>query len=161
MHDGERRRPRLITAHAPELSIDPARVAFIIVKTREFHAKEGVVDPGSGSNPTDDREVDVLQARRRDAVIDELAAAIGTLDADEQADVLALLQVGRGEASLLHWSAARAEAADVGPRRLLEEILGDPLASDFLEDALRQFGHALGDYLNTGFATTLAELQLD
>ena len=38
------------------LSISPEKVCFIIVKAREFDAKDAVTDPDPGSNPTDDLE---------------------------------------------------------------------------------------------------------
>ena len=54
---------------ADELTIAPKKAFFIIVKAREFDEEVAPTDPDSGSNPTDDREVDVLesQARRSDA----------------------------------------------------------------------------------------------
>jgi hypothetical protein len=43
----------------PDLAISPENVAFLIVKAREFDAKEANSDPDSGSNPTDDNMIDV------------------------------------------------------------------------------------------------------
>jgi hypothetical protein len=36
---------------APTLAISPEKVCFIIVKAREFDAKDEVTDPDPGSNP--------------------------------------------------------------------------------------------------------------
>jgi hypothetical protein len=44
-----------------DLSISTDYLARLIVKTRGVQAKEGVSDPDSGSNPTDDQMRDVLQ----------------------------------------------------------------------------------------------------
>jgi hypothetical protein len=43
-----------------ELTISPETAFFIIVKAREFDEQVAPTDPDSGSNPTDDRAVDVL-----------------------------------------------------------------------------------------------------
>ena len=48
----------------PELSLDPETAFFILMKARELDAKVEESDPDSGSNPSDDRSVDVLEFAR-------------------------------------------------------------------------------------------------
>src|ERR1041385_5681011 len=48
----------------PDLSISPEKVCYIIVKAREFDAKDVVTDPDDGSNPTDDAMIAVLEDHR-------------------------------------------------------------------------------------------------
>ena len=43
------------------LTISPEKVCFLIVKAREFDAKEAVDEPDPGSNPSDDKDVEVLE----------------------------------------------------------------------------------------------------
>jgi len=43
------------------LGISPEKVCYIIVKARQFEAKDVVTDPDSGSNPVDDGMVSVLE----------------------------------------------------------------------------------------------------
>jgi hypothetical protein len=62
--------------NTPDLSISPDKVCYIIVKAREFDAKDVVTDPDDGSNPTDDAMVAVLEDHRDDPVVQEIAAAI-------------------------------------------------------------------------------------
>jgi hypothetical protein len=50
--------------NSPDLSISPEKVCFIIVKAREFDAKDVVTDPDDSSNPTDDAMVAVLEDHR-------------------------------------------------------------------------------------------------
>jgi hypothetical protein len=51
-------------------SIDLAgKVCYIIVKAREFDAKDVVTDPDDASNPTDDAMVSVLEDHRDDPVV--------------------------------------------------------------------------------------------
>jgi hypothetical protein len=44
-----------------QLTISPEQAFYIIVKAREFDEQVEPTDPDSGSNPADDREVDVLE----------------------------------------------------------------------------------------------------
>lgn len=55
-----------------DLSISPEKVCYIIVKAREFDAKDVVTDPDDSSNPTDDAMVAVLEDHRDDPVVQEL-----------------------------------------------------------------------------------------
>jgi len=41
-------------AELPTLSISPEKTYFIVEKARQFDAKDGVTDPESGSNASDD-----------------------------------------------------------------------------------------------------------
>src|SRR5262249_17781298 len=69
---------------APDLSISPEKVCYIIAKAREFDAKDVVTDPNDSSNPTDDAMVGVLEDHRDDPVVQEIAAAIFAMTEDEQ-----------------------------------------------------------------------------
>ena len=48
-----------------ELGISTEKVRFIIVKARQFDAKEGDADPDEGSNAADDGMADVLEDKPR------------------------------------------------------------------------------------------------
>jgi hypothetical protein len=75
---------------APDLSISPEKVCYIIAKAREFDAKDVVTDPNDSSNPTDDAMVAVLEDHRDDPVVQEIAAAIFAMTEDEQIDLVTL-----------------------------------------------------------------------
>ena len=75
---------------APDLSISPEKVCYIIAKAREFDAKDVVTDPNDSSNPTDDAMVAVLKDHRDDPVVQEIAAAIFAMTEDEQIDLVTL-----------------------------------------------------------------------
>lgn len=81
----------------PELSISTEQVEFLILKAREFDAKEGVSDPDEGSNATDDGMIDVLEDNADDPVVREIAGFINALSIDEQIDLVTLLRLGRGD----------------------------------------------------------------
>ena len=82
----------------PELAISAEKVAFLIEKTREFDVKEGVTDPDSGSNPTDDNMIDVLEDDGNDPVAREITALINGLTEDEQVDLIALMRLAAATA---------------------------------------------------------------
>src|SRR5262245_10307025 len=93
------------------LSISPEKVCYIVVKARQFEAKDVVADPDSGSNAADDKMVDVLEDQADDPVYEELSEFIGALDEDERADLVALTWLGRGDAGIDEWDDLRSEAA--------------------------------------------------
>jgi hypothetical protein len=49
---------------AAALTISPEKVCFIIIKAREFDAKDEVTEPDPGSNPSDDRDAASSPARQ-------------------------------------------------------------------------------------------------
>jgi uncharacterized protein DUF3775 len=126
----------------PDLSISPEKVCYIIVKAREFDAKDVVTDPDDGSNPTDDAMVAVLEDHRDDPVVQEIAAAIFAMTEDEQIDLVTLAWLGRGDGSLEDWNELRAEATRAHNKRVASYLLGMPLLADYLDEALAQFGHS-------------------
>jgi Protein of unknown function (DUF3775) len=130
----------------PELSISPEKVFFIIVKAREFDAKEENSDPDSGSNPSDDREADVLEDRADDPVELELKSFISALSEDEQIDLVALTWLGRDDYSAADWYALREEATRAHNHRTAHYLLGIPLLGDFLEEGLSTLGYSCEEF---------------
>jgi Protein of unknown function (DUF3775) len=128
--------------NSPDLSISPEKVCYIIVKAREFDAKDVVTDPDDASNPTDDGMVSVLEDHRDDPVVEEIAAAIFAMSEDEQVDLVTLAWLGRGDGSPEDWDELRAEAARSHNKRTASYLLGMPLLPDYLEEGLAQLGHS-------------------
>jgi hypothetical protein len=123
----------------PELAIAVDKVGFLIEKTREFDVKEAATDPDSGSNPTDDNMIDVLEDDGNDPVMREIAEFINAMTEDEQLDLIALMRLGRGDGGIEEWDDLRREAAEVR-NRTARYVLGEPLASDYLAEGLNAFG---------------------
>jgi len=124
----------------PSLSISPEKICFIVVKAREFDAKDIVTDPEGASNASDDGMISVLEDHTDDPVVQELRGFIGALSEDEQVDLVALAWIGRGDGTLDDWDELRAEASRAHNRRTASYLLGMPLLPDHLEEALSQFG---------------------
>jgi len=129
----------------PTLSLSSDQVCFLIIKAREFDVKEGATDPDSGSNPTDDGMIDVLEDNGDDPVEQEIRGFIGAMTEDEQVDLVALTWLGRGDGTLDDWDELRGEALRVHNRRTATYLLGIPLLADYLDDALSQFGMSCDD----------------
>jgi hypothetical protein len=126
------------------LTISPETAFYIIVKAREFDEQVEPTDPDSGSNPSDDREVDVLEEEADDPVEQELASALEALNIDEQLDLIALVWLGRGDFS--SFAEARAEASDMRDKHIPRYLIGTPKFGDYLEEGLAQIGVSLEDY---------------
>ncbi len=130
----------------PTLTVSSESVCFIIVKAREFDAQDVVTDPESGSNAADDRMASVLEAHSDDLTQKELVAFINALNEEEQADLVALLWLGRGDGTLEDWPDLRDEAQRQHNKRTAAYLLGEPLLSDHLEEGLSQFGFSCEDF---------------
>ena len=70
------------------LTISPEKVFFVIVKAREFDAKDVVTDPSPGSNPSEDNDRAILEDHTDDPVVEELTSLINSLSEDEQIDLV-------------------------------------------------------------------------
>ena len=113
------------------------------MKAREFDVKDADTSSGDdGSDPADDRMVEVLEDRPDDPVDQELVAFIEAMSEDEQVDLVTLTWLGRGDGTLEEWDELRAEAARVHNRRTASYLLGIPLLPDYLEEALAEFGRS-------------------
>jgi hypothetical protein len=129
----------------PELSITPEKVCGVISMARQFAAKDAVTEPDPDSNPTDDGMRAVLEDHAGDPVERELRVFIHDLDVDEQVDLVTLARLGRGDAEIDDWAALRSETASVHEPRSALELIQIPLLSDYLEEALSQFGESCAD----------------
>ncbi|MCH4560736.1 DUF3775 domain-containing protein [Mesorhizobium jarvisii] len=130
----------------PALTISPEKVCFIIIKMREFDAKDEVTEPEPGSNPSDDKETAVLEDHDDDSVVEELTSLINSLSEDEQVDLVALAWLGRDDYSASDWPVVREEAASAHNERTADYLIGTPLLGDFLEEGLSMLGYSCQEF---------------
>ncbi|MFP4609729.1 MAG: DUF3775 domain-containing protein [Thiohalophilus sp.] len=123
------------------LELNPERVCNIIQLAREFHAKEAVVLPEMPNNPGDDWALQVLADHLDDPVYRELKYAIGDLEPDQQAQLLALVWLGREDYALEEWDAALQTAVDYLASSPAEQIIATPYIADYLDEGLRLHGY--------------------
>ena len=128
------------------LTISPEKVCFVIIKAREYDAKDEVTEVDPGSNPSDDKGVSVLEDHEDDPVIEELTSFIDSLSEDEQIDLVTLVWLGRDDYSAGDWPAVREEVARAHNQRTAKYLLGMPLVCDFLEEGLSMLGYSCGEF---------------
>jgi uncharacterized protein DUF3775 len=130
----------------PSLSISAEKIYWISTNARRFDVKDVVTEPDPGSNPSDDGMREVLEDHSDDPVLAELVADIRALNEDEQIDLVALAWLGRGDGDLKDWDNLRSEAARAHNNRTASYLLSLPLLSDYLDEALAQFGHSAEEF---------------
>lgn len=124
-----------------EISSD--QVCFLIIKLRQFHAKDAPVIPDPGDNVTDDADREVLFDLPEDPTEEEIRSFFEQLNEDEKVEVLAMLWLGSG--TFEEWSEAVDAARQDGDSRRADTFLSMPLAADYLEDALTRLGFSCAD----------------
>ncbi len=136
--------PRLarIIGHMTELELNRDIVGIVIDKTRQFQAKEEVTFPEDSMSPTEDWAMQTLADHADDPVLLELASTVDSLEPDQQALLVALMWVGRGDYGVDEWEEAVAEARGQWNGRTAEYLIGTPLAADYLSAGLEQFDTA-------------------
>lgn len=120
--------------------ISSDKVCQIVVLARRFDVKEGVTDPDSGSNASDDRMRDVLEDTPDDPVRKEFVAFVRGMNVDEQLALVALAWVGRGTYDKSEWKEAIETARTEHNNRTASYLLSLPLLADYLEEGLNAFG---------------------
>lgn len=135
-----------VEADEATLTISPEKVCFIIIKAREFDAKDELTEPDPGSNPTDDKDVSVLEEHADDPVVEELTSLIKSLSEDEQIDLVTLMWLGRDDYAARDWSTLRDEAGRAHNDRTAEYLIGTPLLGDFLEEGLSKLGYSCEEF---------------
>lgn len=128
------------------LSIPLEKLAFIIIKAREYDAEVPPADEESGSNPADDAERAVLEDTPDNPTRQELADAINSLNDMQRIELLALVLLGRGDFGKDEWRDALQEAYGAHDDRETEYLIGTPLLGDYLEEGLAQLGYSIEDY---------------
>lgn len=130
----------------PELAVPLEKVCFIIMKAREFDAKDPVTDPYPASNPSDDRSSAVLEDHEDDPVLEELTSLISELSVDEQIDLVALMWFGRDDRSAADWGNVREEAALAHNQYTAGYLCGTPLLAEHLAEGLSVLGLSCSGY---------------
>jgi hypothetical protein len=121
------------------------QLAYNIEKAREFDAQTAPVDSDSGSNPSDDNDVAILEDGPDNPTGQELAAALDALDDDQRIEILALMWLGRGDFDRGEWRDALAQAREIHNTAETQYMVRTPLLADYLEEAIAALGYSLPD----------------
>ncbi len=125
------------------LGICVQKVSYFIEKSRDLHTSpeswEEVATPGLNDFGADSLYEDQAgEIARRD-----LAAFIAALSPREQAELMALMSIGRGTHTPGDLAVAIRAAATAGAPSPCEALLATPLAADFIEMGLERLGLSL------------------
>lgn len=131
---------RIDASERPMPEINPAKVCFVIEKSREFLSEDVGMAPGA-SNPPDDGER-VILTDAADPIRRELVEFIRELDVDEAAALVALAWIGRGDYEAGDWENAVTAAYDRREGPTWKYLIGMALLPDYLQDALSAFGRS-------------------
>jgi hypothetical protein len=123
----------------PDLDISAEKVAWVILRAREYESKVAPFDDGD-EEQSDEQFVSILENRSGDATARELIAFIRGLNSDEQANLVAIAWIGRGTYDAEDWDEALATAKDEATTPTWRYLLGMPELSDYLEDGLDALG---------------------
>lgn len=124
------------------LELNPETVCFLIDKAKEFHAKEEVVIPEEPLNPSDDWARQVLADHTDDLTYQEFKATVKALEPDQQAALVALMWLGRGDYSEEQWDTAITDAQAQWTPRTAEYLIARPLLADYLTEGLSLLGYS-------------------
>jgi Protein of unknown function (DUF3775) len=123
------------------LNIDVETICYIIAKAREFQAKEEVVIPETlPDSPSENWAMQILADHADDHTLLEASAAIDALNDDEQAELVALMWLGRGDYTLEEWDTAMADAAAARSDHTPGYLLTHPQVAYYLEEGLTLHG---------------------
>jgi hypothetical protein len=122
------------------LSIPSDYVARLIVKARGLQAREAEVDPLSGSNASDDNMLDAVQETRGDLSREELREELRGLHDRAQAELVALMWIGRGDEEPEEWEHVVERARERKDTPTPDYLLGEPLVAEFWSEGAEKLG---------------------
>jgi hypothetical protein len=128
-----------------DMDIALDKVCDLIIRAKAIDAKEGTTDPSSGSNPTDDGNVDALMTSPDDQTEQELRDVIAGLNDDERADLIALVYIGRGDMEPEEWGEAvrlAREREQASSLSTADWLIGIPNLGDLLDEGLAAMGRS-------------------
>jgi Protein of unknown function (DUF3775) len=131
------------------LDLNPEFLRSLILKLRAVMAQEDEVSPDSGSNPSDDEGPATLQDSPDNWTRDQIRAEIEDLEPDQQAELVALMWIGRGDMEPEEWSEAVALAIERRDTPTSGYLLKHPHVADHLVDGLDKLYDG-SDLMETG-----------
>lgn len=113
-----------------ELGINPHVIHHFIEQARAYHAKDTVF--------SDDLSAKLLSNQFGHVTYHDAVGTINKLDPEQQAALVALMYVGRGDFDISEWDDALAVAKNYWTDHTGEYLLSRPLVANYLEEGLEQ-----------------------
>lgn len=123
----------------PTLEIDTDFVRMLTLKVRALMGKEPPTFPDEGSNAVDD-PLGGLQDSPDDQTRLEIVKEIAGLSQSEQAELVALMWLGRGDAEPEEWDALVQQAKDSREVPTATYLLDHPLLAEHWLDGFEMLG---------------------
>lgn len=123
------------------MDIAVEKVAELIDYLRLIDAKVGASDEGGGMDAYEDGAGHVLESAAGDGTVEQVRGVIDGLDVDEQADLVALVWLGRGDFEPEEWPVAVRQALERRSGRTSRYLLGIPNVADLLAEGLEAMGY--------------------
>ena len=124
----------------PTLSLTSDYISRLVVKVRGIQSREDITDPDSGSNPTDDNAADMLQDGVGDLSRMEVLKELAGLNEQQQAELVALMWVGRGDAEPEEWEETVQLAKDLKEQPTPRYLIGHPLLAEHWDEGAEKIG---------------------
>jgi hypothetical protein len=119
-----------------QLTLNPEFLRSLILKLRAVMAQEEMVSPDSGSNPSDDERAATLQETPDNLTRAEIEAQVEDLEPDQQAEIVALMWIGRGDLEPEEWDEAIALALERSDAPTAAYLLAHPHVADYIDEGL-------------------------
>ena len=124
-----------------ELSIDPDYLRMLIVQVGGLMAKVPPELPNDGSNPTDDPTPPAdLQDEEGDLTREEIVGEIRVLEPRQQAELVALMWLGRDDGEAADWDELVRQALERREVPTEDYLLDHPLLAEDWLDGMERLG---------------------
>ena len=125
-----------------EIDLNRETVQFLIDRAREFHTQDDVTFDEETEFDNDDWSQQFSANFASDPYYQEIKTTVEDLEPDQQMTLVALMWVGRGDFSMDEWDDAFKEAEQNWNENTAEYLLGTPMLSDYLAEAIDQLEFA-------------------
>lgn len=125
------------------MEIAVEKVTALIEYLRMLDGKEGAGGYDGGQDGYEDGALHVLETLADDGTEEQIRGVIDGLNVDEQADLVALVWIGRGDFEREEWPVAHRRAQERAVRSTAKYLLGIPNVGDLLEEGLATMGYDL------------------
>ncbi|MFO7479159.1 MAG: DUF3775 domain-containing protein [Methyloceanibacter sp.] len=123
------------------LSIDPDYLRRLVIKVRAFMGKEAPEVPDEGSNPTDDAmPSSALQDAEDDLSREEVVEEIQGLEPRQQAELVALMWLGRDEGEPEEFAQLVQQALERREVPTEDYLLDHPMVADHWLEGMDRLG---------------------
>ena len=127
------------------LHVDPDYIRLLIVKVRALMAREETDVSDPGGNASDDFVPATLQDLPGDLSREELIEEIQGLTDQKQAELVALMWIGRDDGEPVEWQDYINKAIERKTTPTEHYLLDHPLLAEYWSDGLERLGPTLGE----------------